>query len=170
MEDLSVPACTQQPPCNRGLSKAEDAFRRGRVQPFGQRRQHHGDLLRGHFQTIERRVASSAERGATRLTAKDRTRLHGRPPDDGERVPRQKKRSQVQGAVSLVYPDHRRGGAHLERVTATEKTLIGAIALLPMGEYSSCGGTQRKVSTVSLGVCFLLPGCRCAFGLVLQVS
>ena len=32
-----------------GLSVAKDPFGSGRVQPFGQRREHHGDLLRGVF-------------------------------------------------------------------------------------------------------------------------
>jgi hypothetical protein len=53
------------------LSKAEDAFSSGRVQPFfGQRRQHHGDLVGGRFQPVQGRVMSSAERDAARLTAK----------------------------------------------------------------------------------------------------
>src|SRR5262249_55896178 len=54
---------------DRRLTIAEDAFSRGRVEPFGQRRQHHRDLLGGSFQTVQRRVASSAERGAANLTA-----------------------------------------------------------------------------------------------------
>ena len=63
-------ASASQPGGDGGLSKAEDSLSRGRVQPFGQRRQHHGDLLRGGFQSVQGRVASSAERGAAGLTAK----------------------------------------------------------------------------------------------------
>jgi hypothetical protein len=52
MEELSVLASTSQPGGDRGLPKAEDPFGGGRVEPFGESRQHHGDLLRGSFQTI----------------------------------------------------------------------------------------------------------------------
>ena len=52
------------------MSKAEDPFGGGRVQPFGQRREHHGDLVRGSFQTVQRRVAPSTERGVAGLAAK----------------------------------------------------------------------------------------------------
>ncbi len=55
---------------DRGLSIAEDTLCGGRIQPFGQRREHHCDLLGGSFQTIQRSVASSTERGAASLTAK----------------------------------------------------------------------------------------------------
>src|SRR5262245_9858728 len=61
---------TEQPGRDRGLSNAEDPFGRRWAHAFGQRREHHGDLLRGGFQTIQGRIASSAERGAARLTAK----------------------------------------------------------------------------------------------------
>ena len=55
---------------DRRLTIAEDAFSRGSVQPFGQRRQHHGNLLGGGFQTVQRSVASSTEGSAAGLTAK----------------------------------------------------------------------------------------------------
>jgi hypothetical protein len=45
VEGLSVLASTGQPGRDGGLSKAEDPLGSGRVQPFGQRREHHGDLL-----------------------------------------------------------------------------------------------------------------------------
>jgi hypothetical protein len=61
VQALSVPACASEPRGDRRLTIAEDPFSRGSVQPFGQRRQHHGDLLGGGFQTIQRSVASSAE-------------------------------------------------------------------------------------------------------------
>ena len=53
-----------------GLTGAEDAFGGGRIQSFGQRREHHGDLLRGGFQTRQRSVASSTKRRAAGLTPK----------------------------------------------------------------------------------------------------
>jgi len=52
------------------LPVAEDPFSGGRVQPFGQRSEHHGDLLGGSFQTVQGGVASSTEGGAASLTAK----------------------------------------------------------------------------------------------------
>src|SRR5260370_34458023 len=52
------------------LSVVKDPFGSGRVQPFGQRREHDCDLLGGGFQTIQGSVTSSTERGAAGLTAK----------------------------------------------------------------------------------------------------
>ena len=49
---------------------AEDPLSGGRVQPKGSRSQHHCDLVRGGFQTVQRGVAPSTERGAAGLTAK----------------------------------------------------------------------------------------------------
>jgi hypothetical protein len=43
--------------------------------PRAEGRQHHGDLLRRGFQTIQRRVAPGREGGAARLTAKRLDRL-----------------------------------------------------------------------------------------------
>jgi len=70
VQGLGMLPGARQPSRDRGLSVAEDAFSRGRVQPFGQRRQHHGDLVGGRFQPVQGRVMSSAEGGAARLTAK----------------------------------------------------------------------------------------------------
>ena len=70
VQGVRVPTCTSEPPRNSGLSKAEDPLGGGRIEPFGQSREHHGDLLRGRFQAIQGGVASSAQRGAARLTAK----------------------------------------------------------------------------------------------------
>jgi len=75
MEELSVLACPSEPPRDGGLTGAEDSFGGGRIQPFGQRREHHGDLLGRGFQTIQRRVTSSAEGAATGLAAKGLDRL-----------------------------------------------------------------------------------------------
>jgi hypothetical protein len=66
MEELSVLACASEPPCDGRLPIAEDAFSRGRIQPFSQGGEHHGDLVRGSF----RSVVSSTERGAALLAAK----------------------------------------------------------------------------------------------------
>jgi hypothetical protein len=52
-----------------GLTVAEDPCCGGRVQPTGSRRQHHPDVLRGGFQTVQGSVASSRESGAAGLTA-----------------------------------------------------------------------------------------------------
>ncbi len=70
VQDLRVLASTSQPGGDGGLSVAEDPLGGGSIQPFGQRRQHHCDLVRGGFQTGPGRVASSIERGAACLTAK----------------------------------------------------------------------------------------------------
>jgi len=69
MEELSVLACPSEPPRDGGLTGAEDSFGGGSVQPFGQRGEHHGDLVRGGFQPIQRSVASSTERGTAGLAA-----------------------------------------------------------------------------------------------------
>ena len=70
VQGVRVPACSSEPSRHRGLSKAKDPLCGGKVEPFGQSREHHGDLLRGRFQAIQGGVASSAQRGAARLTAK----------------------------------------------------------------------------------------------------
>jgi hypothetical protein len=68
VQGLSVLARTTQPGGNGGVSKAEDALGGGRVEPFGQRREHHGDLVRRGFQTVQRRVASGCKGGTAGLT------------------------------------------------------------------------------------------------------
>ena len=75
VQGVHVPACSSEPSRHRGLSKAKDPLCGGKVEPFGQSREHHGDLLQGRFQAIQGSVASSAERGAARLTAKGLDRL-----------------------------------------------------------------------------------------------
>ncbi len=52
------------------LTVAEDPLCGRRIQPFGQRREHHGDLVRGSFQPVQRGVASSTERGAAGRASK----------------------------------------------------------------------------------------------------
>ena len=52
------------------MSVAEDPLGGGSIQSFGQRRQHHSDLVRGRFQTVQGGMAPSAERGAAGLAAK----------------------------------------------------------------------------------------------------
>ena len=70
MEELSVLACPSEPGGDGGLTVAEDAFGGGRIQSFGQRREHHCDLLRGGFQTIQGSVASSTASDAAGRTSK----------------------------------------------------------------------------------------------------
>ena len=70
VQGVCVLASTGEPGGDGGLSEAEDPLGRGRVQPFGQRREHHGDLVGRGFQTIQGRVASGTEGGAAGLAAK----------------------------------------------------------------------------------------------------
>jgi hypothetical protein len=69
VQPLSVLASTSQPRGDGRLSKAEDPRGRRRVQPFGQRGEHHGDLLRGRFQSVQGRVAPGSEGGTASLAA-----------------------------------------------------------------------------------------------------
>ncbi len=52
VEALSVQPRTSQPGGDGGLPIAEDPFGRRWVQPFGQSREHHCDLVGGSFQTV----------------------------------------------------------------------------------------------------------------------
>ena len=63
-------ASARQPGGDGGLPVAEDPLSGGRVQPFGERSQHHGDLVGRGFQTVQRSMAPSTERGVASLTAK----------------------------------------------------------------------------------------------------
>jgi len=63
-----VLASTGQPDGDGRLPVAEDPFGSGRVQPFGQRREHFGDVLGRGFQMIHGRVASGSEGHAASLT------------------------------------------------------------------------------------------------------
>jgi hypothetical protein len=49
VQGLRVLTSTGQPGSDRGLAKAEDTLSSRRIQPFGQRRQHQCDLMRGVF-------------------------------------------------------------------------------------------------------------------------
>jgi hypothetical protein len=69
VQGLSVLASVRQPAGDGRLPIAEDAFSRRSIQPFGQCREHHGDLLRGSFQMIQRSIASRAERGVASRTS-----------------------------------------------------------------------------------------------------
>src|SRR5215471_19673497 len=68
VQDLRMFPSTCQPRDDGRLRVAEDPLGRGRVQPFSQRRQHHGDLMRGSFQTVQGGVAPGTERGVAGLT------------------------------------------------------------------------------------------------------
>ena len=70
VQGVRVLANTGQPASNSGLTVGEDTFGRRRIHPFGECREHHGDMVRGGFQTVQRRVASGNERGVTGLAAK----------------------------------------------------------------------------------------------------
>ncbi len=70
MEELSVLACASEPGGDGGLTGAEDPFGSRKIQPFGQRSEHHGDLVRGCFQTIQRCVAPGSERCMTGRASK----------------------------------------------------------------------------------------------------
>ena len=70
MQGLRVLASTGQPGGDGGLTVAKDPLGGGRIQLFGRCREHHGDLLRGSFQPIERCVTSGREGGVTGRTSK----------------------------------------------------------------------------------------------------
>jgi hypothetical protein len=70
VQDLRVLTSTSQPSGDRGLTVAEDPLCCGMGQPFSQCREHQGDLVRRGFQTVQRSVTSSAERGVASLTTK----------------------------------------------------------------------------------------------------
>ncbi len=70
VQGLCVLASSRHPGGDRGMTVAEDTFRGGRIQPFGERRQHHCDLMGGGFQTVQGSVASSTERGVAGLATK----------------------------------------------------------------------------------------------------
>ena len=70
VQGVRVPACSSEPSRHRGLSKAKDPLCGGKVEPFSQSREHHGDLLRGRFQAIQGGVASGTEGAVARLAAK----------------------------------------------------------------------------------------------------
>src|SRR5260370_33897869 len=70
VQGLCMFPSTSQPGGDGRLSVVKDPFGSGRVQPFGQRREHDCDLLGGGFQTIQGSLTSSTELGAAGLPAK----------------------------------------------------------------------------------------------------
>ena len=52
VQGLRMLPCTSEPGRDGRLSVAKDPLGCGWVEPFGQRREHHGDLLGRGFQTI----------------------------------------------------------------------------------------------------------------------
>jgi hypothetical protein len=70
MQRLSMLPSASQPRRDGRLSIAEDPLGRGRVQSFGQRREHPCDLMGRGFQTVQCSVAPGSERGTARLAAK----------------------------------------------------------------------------------------------------
>src|SRR5215472_13102548 len=69
VQGLCMFPSASEPGRNGGLTKAEDPLGSRRVEPFSQRREHHCNVMRGGFQTIQRRIASSTERGTASLAA-----------------------------------------------------------------------------------------------------
>jgi len=51
------------------MAVAEDPLSGGRIQPFSEGSQHHGDLLGGGFQTVQRGMEPGSERGTAGLAA-----------------------------------------------------------------------------------------------------
>jgi hypothetical protein len=70
VQRLSMLPSPREPGRDGRFSKAEDPLGSRRVEPFGQRREHHGDVMRGGFQTIQRSIASSTKRGVAGRASK----------------------------------------------------------------------------------------------------
>jgi hypothetical protein len=70
VQGVCVPACSSEPPRQSGLSKAEDSLGGGKVEPFSQRSEHHGDLVRRGFQPVQGGMAPRTERRVAGLAAK----------------------------------------------------------------------------------------------------
>src|SRR5260221_14165197 len=70
MEGVRVLPSAREPGGDGSLTIPEDPFGSGRVQPFSERREHRGDVVRRGFQAIQGSVASGTEGGAAGLTAK----------------------------------------------------------------------------------------------------
>ena len=70
VQGLCMRALAREPGDDGGLPVAEDPLSGRRVQPKGSRSQHHCDLVRGGFQTIQGGMAPSTERSAAGLAAK----------------------------------------------------------------------------------------------------
>jgi hypothetical protein len=70
MQRLRVLASTRHPGGDRGMPVVEDTLGGGRIQSFGECRQHHGDLTGGSFQTVQRGMTPGSERHVAGLTAK----------------------------------------------------------------------------------------------------
>src|SRR5262249_36262693 len=70
MEELGMLACSHEPGGDGGLTVAEDALCSGSVQSFGQRSEHHSDLVRRSFQTVQRGMEPGRERRLTGRASK----------------------------------------------------------------------------------------------------
>jgi hypothetical protein len=70
VQDLCMFPSASQPGDDGGLPVAKDPFGRRSVKSFGQRREDHGDLRRGSFQTVQGRMAASTEGGAASRASK----------------------------------------------------------------------------------------------------
>jgi hypothetical protein len=70
VQGVCVLASSGQPDGDGGLSKTEDPWSLGRVQPTGSGRQDHRDLVRGSFQTVQEGAAPGSERAAASRASK----------------------------------------------------------------------------------------------------
>jgi hypothetical protein len=70
VQGLSVLASSRQPGGDGGMTVAEVTSSLGKSQPFGERSQHHCDLMGGSFQTVQGGVAPSTKSGAAGRTSK----------------------------------------------------------------------------------------------------
>jgi len=70
MEDLSVYSCTSEPGGDGRLTVAEDPLGGGGVQSFGQRGEHHGDVMGRGFQMVQGGVTPGSESRVTGRTSK----------------------------------------------------------------------------------------------------
>jgi hypothetical protein len=70
VQGLCMLPSAREPGGDGGLTVAEHTLSSGRIQPFGQRREHHGDLARGSFQTVQGSVAPGSEGSAASETSK----------------------------------------------------------------------------------------------------
>src|SRR5215469_11933965 len=91
VQGLCMRASASEPGGDSGLTIAEDPFGSGRVEPFGQCREHHGDLVRWSFQPVQGGVTPSTEGGAASRTSKGLDAL---------------------GMTMLAIPEKPRGSAH----------------------------------------------------------
>jgi hypothetical protein len=70
VQSVRVYTCTSEPGGDGGLSVAEHTPGSGRIQPFGQRREQHCNVMGRGFQTVQGRVEPGAERSVAGMASK----------------------------------------------------------------------------------------------------